>query len=74
MAATIHPNDVGNKCSKDVNSMLLDPTEISDEKIKYIAQYLTDDSIIQRNKEVKEQLKAQEAAAAQEASSETVEE
>ena len=74
VAATIHPNDVGNKCSKDVNSMLLDPSEISDDKIKYIAQYLTDDSIIQRNKEVKEQLKAQEAAAAQEASSETVEE
>ena len=68
----IHPNDVGNKCSKDVNSMLLDPTEIPDAKIKYIAQYLTDDSIIQKNKEMKEKLKAQEESAAD--SSEAVDE
>ena len=52
--------------------MLLDPTEIPEEKIKYIAQYLTDDSIIQKNKEIKEQLKAQEESAAD--SSEAVEE
>jgi energy-converting hydrogenase B subunit L len=72
VAATIHPNDVGNKCSKDVNSMLLDPSEIPDAKIKYIAQYLTDDSIIQKNKEMKEKLQAQEESAAD--SSEATEE
>lgn len=72
VAATIHPNDVGNKCSKDVNSMLLDPSEIPDAKIKYIAQYLTDDSIIQKQKEMKEKLQAQEESAAD--SSEAIEE
>ena len=52
--------------------MLLDPTEIPDAKIKNIAQYLTDDSIIQKNKEMKEKLQAQEESAAD--SSEAVEE
>ena len=52
--------------------MLLDPSEISEDKIKYIAQYLTDDSIIQRNKEMKEKLKAQQESEA--GSEEAVEE
>jgi energy-converting hydrogenase B subunit L len=62
VAATIHPNDVGNKCQKDVTSMLVDPAEVSDQQIRMIAQYLTDDSIIQKNKELKE--KAQKEAEA----------
>ncbi len=66
VAATIHPNDVGTKCDKDVNSMILDPAEVSDKNIQYLAQYLTDDSIIQKNRELKE--KAQkEAEASQDA-------
>ncbi|WP_455645779.1 4Fe-4S dicluster domain-containing protein [Methanosphaera sp.] len=66
VAATIHPNDVGIKCDKDVNSMLLDPSEVSEKKIQYIAQYLTDDSIIQKNRELKEKAqKEAEAEAAQ---------
>lgn len=59
VAATIHPNDVGTKCEKDVNSMLLDPSDVSEKEIQNVAQYLTDDSIIQKNKELKE--KAQQA-------------
>jgi len=42
--------------------MLLDPSEVSEKKIQYIAQYLTDDSIIQKNRELKEKAAAQEAA------------
>lgn len=64
VAATIHPNDVGTKCQKDVTSMLVDPAEVSDQQIRMIAQYLTDDSIIQKNKEMKE--KAQLEAEANE--------
>ena len=64
VAATIHPNDVGTKCQKDVTSMLVDPAEVSDQQIRMIAQYLTDDSIIQKNKELKEQ--AQKEAEANE--------
>ena len=70
VAATIHPNDVGNKCDKDVNSMLLDPADVSDKNMQVIAQYLTDDSIIQKNREMKEkaQQEAEETEAASEAS------
>lgn len=64
VAATIHPNDVGTKCQKDVTSMLVDPAEVSDQQIRMIAQYLTDDSIIQKNREMKEQ--AQKEAEANE--------
>ncbi|WP_303236003.1 4Fe-4S dicluster domain-containing protein [Methanosphaera cuniculi] len=51
VAATIHPNDVGTKCDKDINSMLLDPAEVSDKKMKELAEYLTDDSILLKRKE-----------------------
>ncbi|MDY2745159.1 MAG: 4Fe-4S dicluster domain-containing protein [Methanosphaera sp.] len=65
VAATIHPNHIGNKCDKDVTSMLLDPSEVSEKNIQYIAQYLTDYSIIQKNRELKEkaQKEAEEKAA-----------
>lgn len=63
VAATIHPNDVGTKCDKDINSMLLDPAEISDKKMKELAEYLTDDSILLKRKEA--QQKAQAAKDAQ---------
>lgn len=66
VAATIHPNDVGNKCEKDVTSMLVDPAEVSDQQIRLIAQYLTDDSIIQKNREMREKAQ-QEAEAAKQA-------
>lgn len=66
VAGTIHPNDIGNKCAKDVNSMLLDPSDVSEKKIQYIAQYLTDDSIIQKNRELKEQQAAEAQAEAAE--------
>ena len=61
VAATIHPNDIGNKCDKDVNSMLINPSEVSEDKIKYLAQYLTDDSIIRKNEERKAELAAEAA-------------
>lgn len=62
VAATIHPNDVGTKCDKDINSMLLDPSEVSDKKLQALAEYLTDDSIIQKNREMKEKLEEEKAA------------
>lgn len=62
VAATIHPNDVGTKCDKDINSMLLDPADVSDKNMQQIAQYLTDDSIIQKNREQKEAQKAAQKA------------
>ena len=39
---TIHPNDVGDKC---------DTSKISEDKIKYIAQFLSDNAIIQKTEE-----------------------
>ena len=50
--------------------MLLDPADVSDKNMQVIAQYLTDDSIIQKNREMKEkaQQEAEETEAASEAS------
>ncbi|RAP48183.1 MAG: ferredoxin [Methanosphaera sp. rholeuAM74] len=66
VAATIHPNYVGTKCSKDVTSMVLDPNEVSEAKIKYIAQFLTDDSIIEKRRALEEQAQAEAEEQAQE--------
>lgn len=46
-AGTIHPNDVG-EVHPDVREMLEKPVKISDDKLAYIAKYLSDTAIIRK--------------------------
>jgi energy-converting hydrogenase B subunit L len=62
VAGTIHPNDIGNKCDKDIKRLLQNPSKISEDKIKYIAQFLTDNAIIKKNEEQLEKQSESETA------------
>ena len=55
VAATIHPNDVGTKCDSDIEKIIENPVKISEDKIKYLAQYLNDNSIIAQSEVENEQ-------------------
>ncbi len=46
-AGTIHPNDVG-EVDVDINMMLEKPIKISEDKIAFISQYLSDNAIIRK--------------------------
>lgn len=46
-AGTIHPNDVG-KVQLDIKELLEKPVKISDDKIAFISQYLSDTAIIRK--------------------------
>lgn len=49
-AGTIHPNDVG-VVEEDIKELLKKPVKISDDKIAFISQYLSDNAVIRkRNK------------------------
>lgn len=49
-AGTIHPNDVG-VVELDISQLLEKPVKISDDKIAFISQYLSDSTIIMKRKE-----------------------
>ena len=49
-AGTIHPNDVG-IVEEDITEMLEKPVKISDDKIAFIAQYLSDNAIIRKRED-----------------------
>ncbi len=51
-AGTIHPNDVGD-VRPDVREMLEKPVKISEDKIAFIAQYLSDNAIIRKKEDQK---------------------
>jgi|ERR1039458_7385769 energy-converting hydrogenase B subunit L len=49
-AGTIHPNDVG-IVESDISQLLKQPVKISDDKIAFISQYLSDSAILKKRKE-----------------------
>jgi energy-converting hydrogenase B subunit L len=49
-AGTIHPNDVG-VVESDISKLLEKPVKISDDKIAFIAQFLSDSTIIKKRKD-----------------------
>jgi energy-converting hydrogenase B subunit L len=49
-AGTIHPNDVG-VVESDISKLLEQPVKISDDKIAFISQYLSDSTILKKRKE-----------------------
>lgn len=48
-AGTIHPNDVGD-VKLDVGELLEKPIKISDDKLTFIAQYLSDSTVLKKRK------------------------
>jgi energy-converting hydrogenase B subunit L len=48
-AGTIHPNDVG-EVKIDIGELLEKPIKISDDKLTFIAQYLSDASVLKKRK------------------------
>lgn len=48
-AGTIHPNDVGD-VELDVGELLEKPIKISDDKLTFIAQYLSDSTVLKKRK------------------------
>ncbi|MGO9388049.1 MAG: 4Fe-4S dicluster domain-containing protein [Methanobacterium sp.] len=50
-AGTIHPNDVGGATS-DISMLLEKPVKISDDKIAFIAQYLSDSTVLKKRKTI----------------------
>jgi energy-converting hydrogenase B subunit L len=48
-AGTIHPNDVG-EVELDIGELLEKPIKISDDKLAFIAQYLSDSTVIKKRK------------------------
>ncbi|MCK9151450.1 4Fe-4S binding protein [Methanobacterium alcaliphilum] len=51
-AGTIHPNDVG-VVDSDVKDMLEKPVKISDDKLAFISQFLSDKTIIKKKQDIK---------------------
>ncbi len=51
MAGTIHPNDVG-EVESDISQLLEKPIKISDDKIAFIAQYLSDSTVLKKRKQI----------------------
>jgi energy-converting hydrogenase B subunit L len=49
-AGTIHPNDVG-VVDSDISELLEKPVKISEDKIAFIAQFLSDSTIIKKRKD-----------------------
>ena len=49
-AGTIHPNDVG-AAESDISELLEKPVKISNDKIAFIAQFLSDSTIIKKRKD-----------------------
>ncbi|MBP2046402.1 4Fe-4S dicluster domain-containing protein [Methanobacterium aggregans] len=49
-AGTIHPNDVGHPES-DISTLLEKPVKISDDKIAFISQFLSDSTVLKKRKE-----------------------
>ena len=49
-AGTIHPNDVG-YVELEISQLLEKPVKISDDKLAFIAQYLSDSTILRKRKE-----------------------
>ena len=49
-AGTIHPNDVG-VVESDISKLLEKPVKISEDKIAFIAQFLSDSTIIKKRKD-----------------------
>ncbi|MCC7552948.1 MAG: 4Fe-4S dicluster domain-containing protein [Methanobacteriaceae archaeon] len=47
--ATIHPNDVG-ELEVNVNDLIEEPIKISEDKINYISQYLSDKTVLKNKK------------------------
>ncbi|MGA2676427.1 MAG: 4Fe-4S dicluster domain-containing protein [Methanobacterium sp.] len=50
-AGTIHPNDVG-EATSDISQLLEKPVKISDDKIAFIAQYLSDSTVLKKRKTI----------------------
>ncbi|MDR2623882.1 MAG: 4Fe-4S dicluster domain-containing protein [Methanobrevibacter sp.] len=50
-SATIHPNDVG-KVELKLSELMDQPVKISEDKIAFISQFLSDKTIIENNKEL----------------------
>lgn len=48
-AGTIHPNDVG-EVELDITKLLEKPIKISDDKLAFIAQYLSDSTVLKKRK------------------------
>lgn len=48
-AGTIHPNDVG-VVESEISKLLEKPIKISDDKIAFIAQYLSDSTVLKKRK------------------------
>ena len=48
-AGTIHPNDVG-EVEPDIEELLQKPIKISDDKLAFIAQYLSDSTVLKKRK------------------------
>lgn len=48
-AGTIHPNDVG-EVELDISELLEKPIKISDDKLAFIAQYLSDSTVLKKRK------------------------
>lgn len=46
-AGTIHPNDVG-EVELDIRDLLEKPIKISDDKLTFIAQYLSDSTVLKK--------------------------
>lgn len=49
-AGTIHPNDVGKVKLEDMEELLGKPIKISDDKLAFIAQYLSDSTVLKKRK------------------------
>ncbi|MDR3291287.1 MAG: 4Fe-4S binding protein [Methanobrevibacter sp.] len=49
--STIHPNDVG-EVSLELNELMNQPVKISEDKIKFIAQFLSNKNVIKNNKSI----------------------
>lgn len=49
-AGTIHPNDVGQPES-DISTLLEKPVKISDDKLAFISQFLSDSTVLRKRKE-----------------------
>ncbi|GAA5818063.1 MAG: energy-converting hydrogenase B subunit L [Methanobrevibacter sp. CfCl-M3] len=49
--STIHPNDVG-EVSLKLNELMTQPVKISEDKIKFIAQFLSNNNVIKNNKNI----------------------
>ncbi|HTX61383.1 MAG TPA: 4Fe-4S dicluster domain-containing protein [Methanobacterium sp.] len=49
-AGTIHPNDVGEVELEDMEKLLEKPIKISDDKLAFIAQYLSDSTVLKKRR------------------------